>query len=71
MTQCGVMTRAFPVVGEHPSEDELVRFMRGELSRPKIALIVRHLLSGCTRCPKVTRRLWELADETLDLESLA
>jgi hypothetical protein len=65
------MTRVSPVVREHPSDDELVHFMRGKLSRPKVALIVRHLLSGCTRCPKVTRRLWELGDETLDLESLA
>ncbi|MBW8879561.1 MAG: hypothetical protein JF614_31900 [Acidobacteria bacterium] len=42
----------------HPEENQLERFMRGELPRTEAAPIVRHLLTGCTECRKVTGRLW-------------
>jgi hypothetical protein len=44
----------------HPQEEQLKRFMRGELSLPEVRQIVRHMLSGCTECLKVTRPLWAL-----------
>lgn len=36
--------------------------MRSELSPPEAALIVRHLMSGCTECLKVTRPFWDLME---------
>jgi hypothetical protein len=40
----------------HPSEDQLKRFVRGgELPRPEIHTIVRHLLAGCPDCRKVAQ----------------
>ena len=49
-----------PRCSVHPAEHELQTFMRGELSRPETLPIVRHMLSGCPECLKVTRPLWEL-----------
>ena len=46
----------------HPQKEQLERFLRGELSRLDVLPIVRHLLSGCTECLKVTRPLWELME---------
>lgn len=44
--------------------------MRLELSRPEVALVVRHLLTGCTRCLTVTHRLWALGEQVpLGVES--
>ncbi len=34
----------------------------GELSRPEVLAVVRHLLTGCPRCVEVTRRLWALGE---------
>lgn len=34
--------------------------MRGELPLPERLPIVRHMLTGCAECLKVTRPLWEL-----------
>ncbi len=36
--------------------------MRRELSRPEVAFIVRHLLTGCARCLRVTRQVWALGE---------
>ena len=36
--------------------------MRAELPRREVAPIVRHLLTNCTQCLKVTRWLWDLGD---------
>ena len=47
----------------HPPAEQLERFMRGELPLPERLPIVRHMLSGCTECLKVTRPLWELMKE--------
>jgi len=55
-------TRPGPV---HPAESDLQRFFFGELPRQEALTIVRHLLSGCSRCRSVTRRVWQLADEPL------
>jgi len=47
----------------HPAEEDLVRFMRGELTPGKAAPIVRHLLAGCAQYRKVTRGLWSFGNE--------
>ena len=49
--------------GKHPAEEDLVRFMRGQLAPRQAGPIVRHLLAGCTRCSAVTRELWSLGNE--------
>jgi hypothetical protein len=51
----------------HPSAEELRSFMRGELKRPEIRDLVRHLLTGCPECLEVTRRLWDLGERSLRL----
>ena len=56
----------------HPSSDELACFMRGELQRPAVLAIVRHLLTGCPQCIAVTRRVWSFAARApRDPETLA
>ena len=50
------------VQSSHPHPDQLERFMRTELSQPEVVPIVRHLLTGCTQCKRVTRRLWTLGE---------
>ena len=47
---------------DHPHPKQLERFMLGRLSRPEVAVVVRHLLTGCPACLQVTRRLWDLGD---------
>ena len=42
----------------HSPEQDLTRFMRGELARAEMAGVVRHLLTGCPRCVEVTRQHW-------------
>jgi hypothetical protein len=52
---------ALPAVRwSHPHEEQLERFLRGELSLPEVLPIVRHLLKGCPQCLKVTRPIGEL-----------
>jgi hypothetical protein len=43
----------------HPSEEQLERFMRAELPATETTLVVRHLLANCPKCQRVTRQLWE------------
>ena len=50
----------------HPPAEQLKRFMRGELPLPEGLPIVRHMLSGCSECLKVTRPLWELIEHKLE-----
>ncbi len=47
----------------HPAEHELQTFLTGVLPPPEAALVVRHLLTGCPQCLKVTRPLWQLMEE--------
>jgi hypothetical protein len=49
--------------GKHPAEEDLGRFMRGELGPREAAPIVRHVLAGCAKCLEVTRKLWSFGDE--------
>ena len=49
--------------GKHPAEEDLERLMRGELGPREAAPIVRHVLAGCARCLKVTRKLWSFGEE--------
>jgi hypothetical protein len=42
----------------HPNGEDLQRFARGELSRREVREIVRHLLTGCPRCRRLTAALW-------------
>jgi hypothetical protein len=50
---------------DHPPEQDLRRFMKGELTRPEAREVVRHLLTGCPQCKQVTQRLWTLSDRRL------
>ena len=54
----------------HPAEEDLVRFLRGELAPREAGPIVRHLLAGCSRCSAVTRGLWSLGDKVTGLGGL-
>jgi hypothetical protein len=50
----------------HPDPGVLERFVRGELSgdsgRAECRVIVRHLLTGCPQCARITGRLWALGE---------
>jgi hypothetical protein len=50
----------------HPPKEQLVRFLRGELARAERLPVVRHMLTGCTVCLKVTRPVWELMERGED-----
>lgn len=49
----------------HPGKELLLRFVRGEATRPERSAVVRHLLTGCGECMAVTRLVWSFADEPL------
>jgi hypothetical protein len=49
----------------HPSPQELVQFLRGELSGPDSRRIVRHLLAGCPVCVAVTAPIFRFAEGPL------
>jgi len=42
----------------HPDAESLARFMRGALPRDEARDVVRHLLSGCARCRRITGAWW-------------
>lgn len=42
----------------HPSPDLLKQFVCSTVSVEERRRVVRHLLSGCPSCRKVTRELW-------------
>lgn len=46
----------------HPHPDQLERFMTDQLPRSEARPIIRHLLTGCPVCTRVTRDLWRLGD---------
>jgi hypothetical protein len=50
---------------EHPEPERLEGLMRNELSGAERRRLVRHLLTGCPRCVKVTRRCWTLGSRLL------
>jgi len=52
-----------PGLSAHPEERELQAFLRGELPRDEVRAIVRHLLTACPACRRVTGRLWALAGD--------
>lgn len=56
--------------GRHPSQEELGRFMRGNLPRDEVRHIVRHMLTECHQCVVVTRRFWERGERSSGLEAL-
>jgi tetratricopeptide (TPR) repeat protein len=47
---------------QHPDPSLLERFMRNEVRPAERRWVVRHLLSRCSSCMAVTRRLWALGD---------
>jgi hypothetical protein len=52
----------------HPERDRLEGLMRGELPRAEAQAAVRHLLTGCASCRRITGRLWRLGDEPFLME---
>jgi hypothetical protein len=54
----------------HPEEDTLAAFIRGELPRDQARAVVRHLLRECSRCVAMTRRLVRPGDPLPGLEAL-
>lgn|GEM_PF-5152616 len=50
---------------EHPEPERLEGLMRNELSGVERRRLIRHLLTGCPRCVKVTRRCWTLGSRPL------
>lgn len=53
----------------HPTESDLERFLRGDLTRAENRRVVRHLLTGCPSCVAVTRAVWRLGDLQDDEET--
>jgi hypothetical protein len=51
--------------GPHPTRGDLEAFMRGTASRPEARSIVRHLLTGCPSCRRVTSQIWRLGDAAI------
>jgi len=49
----------------HPSPDFLKRFLDGTLDATGRRRVVRHLLTGCPACQKVTRELVQGQTEVL------
>lgn len=49
---------------QHPERVTLERLMRGSLPRADAMAVVRHLLAGCESCREITRRFWDLGEET-------
>lgn len=55
-----------PASDRHPfAPTQLERFVRGEIPRDEVREVVRHLMTGCAACLKVTRRAWDLGDQPL------
>jgi hypothetical protein len=52
----------------HSDRDRLEGLVRGELPRAEAQAVVRHLLTGCATCRRVTGRLWRLGDEPILME---
>src|SRR5262245_21895349 len=45
----------------HPSREQLVRYLRGELSEELRSAISCHLLARCPQCLQETGRIWSQA----------
>lgn len=45
---------------QHPTEGQLSDLLRGDMPKDEVRAIVRHLLTGCSECLRVTRKLWNL-----------
>ena len=44
---------------EHPTRDDLLRFLQGTTSRQENRLIVRHLLATCPACTAALQQMWK------------
>ncbi|HTG32824.1 MAG TPA: hypothetical protein VLB76_07805 [Thermoanaerobaculia bacterium] len=53
----------------HPSEELLLRFLRGETTRAETREVVRHLLAGCPECRAFTSSAWR-AQEAQAMEGI-
>jgi hypothetical protein len=51
----------------HPDPSQLERFIRGDLPRPEVLVVVRHLLRGCPQCAVLAQRFWHLGRRPLAL----
>lgn len=52
---------------QHPSSELLERFLRHDTGAAENRQVVRHLLSGCPECQRVTRALWVLGEDEIRL----
>ncbi|HVT15962.1 MAG TPA: hypothetical protein VHQ90_07235 [Thermoanaerobaculia bacterium] len=48
--------------GRHPDPALLEKLMRNDLDAAERRRVVRHLVSGCSRCVAITSQLWALGD---------
>ena len=55
----------YPECLKHPEPERLEGLMRNELAGIERRRLIRHLLTGCPRCVKVTRRCWTLGSRPL------
>jgi len=46
----------------HPDPALLEGLLRGELSAAECRTVVRHLLTGCPRCARITSECWSLGN---------
>jgi hypothetical protein len=59
-----------PIGEDHPSVEELIAFLRGEVPRAVAKSIVRHLLTGCPRCGGATSRYWQLVQRPAAIRAM-
>jgi tetratricopeptide (TPR) repeat protein len=50
------------MAGDHPTREELEKFMRADLTPMEMAIILRHLMTGCRACREITGPLWSLGE---------
>jgi tetratricopeptide (TPR) repeat protein len=50
------------MASDHPTHEQLEKFMRADLTPMEMAFILRHLMTGCRACREVTGPLWSLGE---------
>jgi hypothetical protein len=70
MPPSGSQVRVSAPPDVHPTMEELDRFMHCALPMDEFSAVVRHLLTGCRQCKRVTGALWKTLKGPPDLEDL-